>query len=460
MGCGVGASQGTLIKGGAVLESMHSVDTIVFDKTGTLTTGRAVLGDDCSEELLNSLPDSDPLLQNLPTTIDKTNIALWLAACAEAQSEHPLAKSIINAARSKWGNDVTCSREGVHVENFVVAPGRGVECWVSKAGWGRWNVRVGSRQWAKAPSNENCDNLLASSYSTEGDDLAAGIRSSGQIAVYLSVNEPQSQKPRRVISVFGILDPVQKQAKSTVAALREMGVDVWLCTGDHELTARAVARSIGIDEDNVCAGVSPEGKADLVTRLQKRDRSLPPKGVRRLRKTRQSGKVAVVGDGINDAVALARADVGIAIGAGTEVAVEAADVVLVRSSLHDVVVAFHLSKVVFRRIILNFVWATGYNIFALPFAAGVMYPFTDFRLPPELAGLMMAFSSVSVVTSSLLLRRYLRPTIVEDGKLKGGKGCLMVVENLLSRLCLRCGDSCPQYERVPLKLQTDEMELV
>jgi hypothetical protein len=152
---------------------------------------------------------------------------------------------------------------------------------------------------------------------------------------------------------------------------------------------------------------------------------------------------------------VARADIGIAIGAGTQVAVEAADVILVRSSLHDVVVALHLSKVVFRRIKLNFLWAMSYNVCALPFAAGILYPFTSFRLPPELAGLMMAFSSVSVVTSSLLLKNYTRPLIREDGSIEGGDG-------LLSRLVVAvdgghawCSSQLSgeqRYEDVPTKL--------
>lgn len=261
-----------------------------------------------------------------------------------------------------------------------------------------------------------------------GESQAEYLRQHGHIAVYVSVLAvvlPPSKLPttttsdetrrRRVIGVLGIVDSIESDAGSTVAALQRMGIEVWMCTGDHEMTAKAVAREVGIDADNVCANVSPEGKADLVTRLQKRRHTVSSWFGRA---QKRPGSVAVVGDGINDSIALARADVGIAIGAGTEVAVEAADVVLVRSNLHDVVIALHLSRVVFDRIKINFVWAMGYNLFALPFAAGVFYPLTDWRLPPAFAGLMMAFSSVSVVTSSLLLRLYTKPTISHDGCLE------------------------------------------
>jgi Cu+-exporting ATPase len=442
VGTGIGATHGLLIKGGAVLENMHSVDTIVFDKTGTLTTGKVVLGVDKSLELLQNISSDDPLLQNLPTKIPKDQLALWLAACSEAQSEHPLAKAIVNAAKGRWGNDITCSSEGVSVDSFRIVVGMGVECTVAKRGWGIYSVRVGSAEWAKASSHEfTIDDEKASFSDSTGDKEAIDIRKRGQIAIYISVLNVSStqQVARRVIGVFGIVDPVQRESRSTVAALRKLGIDVWLCTGDHELTALAVAHECGIDEENVCAGVTPEEKANLVTRLQKRNRGRTARGF-----------VAFVGDGINDAVALARADVGIAIGAGTEVAVEAADVVLVRSSLHDVVVAFHLSKVVFRRIMMNFFWALGYNVFALPFAAGILYPIMSKPLQPEWAGLMMAFSSVSVVTSSLLLRRYRRPSIDVDGSLKGASGCLMFLESTFTHFSSRCYQSCSQYENIPL----------
>lgn len=468
VGTGVGASHGLLIKGGSVLEEMQAINTIVMDKTGTITRGRAILGE--KTELVQDL--LDPLLKNAPSKVlstpsktshskngsndkgGKHNLALWLATCAEQQSEHPLAKAVVNAAKSRWGGDVTCAYEGVTVEDFYVMPGSGVECVVSKPSWGSYIVRVGNKQWAQEPVQDagTAEASLVEKVAAgdiTGDSEIAQLRELGQIGVYVSVlqscvepsapdllgspistvqSHDESYRLRRVVGVLGIVDPIADQAKSTVSALRLLGVDVWLCTGDHIATARAVAKQVGIDEANVRAGVKPEEKAELVSQLQARTGWTS--GSVRQHNTDNStsdgacSRVAFVGDGINDSIALARANAGIAIGAGTEVAVEAADIVLVRSNLHDVVIALHLSKVVFRRIRMNFAWAMLYNVIALPFAAGLLYPFTDFRLPPEYAGLMMAFSSVSVVTSSLLLRNYTRPIIHEDGTLEGGSGIL------------------------------------
>ena len=389
-------------------------------------------------------------------------VCLWLAACAEKQSEHPLAKAIVNAAQSSWGADVTGSSEGVHVDEFLVVPGSGVECVVRGPVFGDWRVRVGNKAWVNEAltETEDADSVC------EGEMEIGEVRRMGRIGVFVSIL-PESQflskwdrngmpHRRRIAGVIGIADPIQAEAKSTVAALQLMGVDVWLCTGDDEVTALAVAKEVGIPDDNVCAGVKPEGKADLVSRLQKKDRST---SLRRDKRTlrHQQGRVGFVGDGINDAIALARSDVGIAIGAGTEVAVEAADIVLVRSSLHDVVVALHLSRVVFRRIRLNFIWALAYNLMALPFAAGVFFAFTNFRLPPQFAGLMMAFSSVSVVTSSLLLRTYSKPTILSNGTLRhAGCGCSRVYPELVQSF--RRG---PAYSDIRRATSDDEsLELV
>ena len=419
VGTGIGATYGILIKGGAVLEGAHGINTVILDKTGTLTSGKAVLS-----QVREFICANDKISMNLPDRVPRQHIVLWLAACAEKQSEHPLAKAVVNAAKAVWGGDVTCSHDGVEVRDFQITVGSGVECLVQKPNWGEWRVRVGNRAWAK----EALLNRDETTVESVGDADIEEIRQSGKVGVYVSVLSEQqylervdrSGNPhsRQVVGVLGISDPIVAEAKSTVLALHMMGIDVWMCTGDDEITALAVAREIGIDEAHVCAGVKPEGKADLVTRLQKR-RSYQGGGLSGPR----NGRVAMVGDGINDAVALARSDVGIALGAGAEVAVEAADMVLVRSSLHDVVVALHLSRVVFHRIRLNFVWAMGYNILALPFAAGALYPFLSWRLPPEFAGLMMAFSSVSVVTSSLLLRTYRKPVILDDGSF-AKSGCL------------------------------------
>lgn len=426
VGTGVGARNGLLIKGGAVLENAHQIDTVIFDKTGTITTGRAVLKERI--ELIDNTKDSDELLHNLPSQVDKHCLSLWLAACVEMNCEHPLGLAIVNSAKSIFGSDFTLSRDGVKVKDNITFPGQGVEALVSRDGWGAWRVRVGKRSFVHAKPGSTKDGTL-SDVTYRGDREVTYLRSLGHIGVYVSViSEDKIQDPNesmRTIGVLGVVDSIEANARSTIAALKGMGIEVWMCTGDHEATAKAVAANVGIAEENVCADITPEGKADLVSRLQHRtklgnDASLLNQSNRSL------CKIAVVGDGINDSIALARADVGIAIGAGTSIAVEAADIVLVRSNLHDVVVALHLSRIVFDRIKLNFVWAAGYNILALPFAAGLFYPWTDWRLPPTFAGFMMAFSSVSVVTSSLLLNFYTKPVIHEDGSIHDERCCSLL----------------------------------
>jgi len=417
VGTGVGATQGILIKGGAVLEQMHSVDTVIFDKTGTLTSGKAKLSDQIT--YTNDV-NYELLAQNIPPCVAKNKVALWLAVCAEAQSEHPLARALIEAAKDAWGGeDLTGAADGVHVDSFNVQPGRGVECRVSKTQWGGRMIRVGSREWCKEPIMPS---TRIEADDTTGDKDVAVLRDEGKIAIYVSILDLAADR-RHVIGVFGIHDTIKPEARSAVSALKAQGVDVWMCTGDDRQTALAVARAVGINEANVCAGVKPQEKADLVTRLQKANN---PPGRQSRDKNRRNDyrKVAMIADGVNDSIALARADAGIAIGAGTEIALDAADVVLVRSNLHDVVVAIHLSCVVFRRILLNFFLALCYNVIAVPFAAGLLYPLTDFHLPPSLAGFMMACSSVSVVTSSLLLRRYKRPIIEDNGVVHGTATCL------------------------------------
>lgn len=462
---------------------VHFLISIIFiqpvvDKTGTLTTGRAVVGSriEYASQVFteNSTLDTSgawkKLFQCLPSAVRQCDIALWFACCAELRSEHPLGRAIVNAGKEIWGDilnpisrgNVESNKENetaasLSISEFQVVPGRGVECTLNDPSQDMsCTVRVGNQSWACGLEDPS-DGLICKAnigYDTTADEDVRLIRAQGQIGVYVSVkNNCVDSDDYVVLGIIGILDPVKREAKSTVAALKCMGVDVWMCTGDHELTAQSVAREIGIDEDNVCSNVSPEGKADLVKRLQKRRR-------RNGRRQKLDNRVAVVGDGINDAVALARSDVGIAIGAGTEVAVEAADIVLVRSQLHDVVVSLHLSRVVFDRIRLNFFWAMAYNLFALPFAAGLLYPFTEWTLPPAFAGLMMAFSSVSVVASSLLLRTYVKPVINDDGRLDE-RGCASC--NAVS--CLLNNPLCHLFERNHKRLygyplENDDIELI
>jgi len=194
-----------------------------------------------------------------------------------------------------------------------------------------------------------------------------------------------------LMGILGIADKVKPEAKQTIDALRKMGIESWMVTGDNERTAKAIAAQIGIT--NVMAEVLPSMKA------------------RKVKEVRSGGKVvAFVGDGINDSPALAEADVGIAIGAGTDIAIEAAGMVLVRSDLRDVVTAIDLSNKTFNRIKINYLWATIYNLIGIPLAAGVLIPF-GIIIPPMIAGLAMAFSSVSVVLSSLMLKWYKKPLI-------------------------------------------------
>jgi Cu+-exporting ATPase len=217
------------------------------------------------------------------------------------------------------------------------------------------------------------------------------LESEGKTAVCVAVNGC-------LIGLIAAADAVKPEAAQAVAALRQMGIDVWMVTGDTRTTAEAVAEEVGLPRDRVVAGALPVDKVTEVRRLQ------------------QGGKVrvAMVGDGVNDSPALVQADLGVAIGAGTHVAIAAADMVLVRSSLLDVPVALDLARVVFRRIQLNFIWAAAYNAVAVPFAAGAFFPLTHTLVSPQYAGLMMALSSISVVLSSLALRLYTRPASVSE----------------------------------------------
>ena len=339
VGTGVGAEHGVLIKSATALELLHRVRAIVFDKTGTLTVGRP----EVTEVLVDGM------------TADE---ALGMAAAAEQGSEHPLGEAIVRYAKEL----------GVAlppIEAFETIPGQGID---ALAPDGRILLGNGALMQARG--------IELGPWAARAEALAA----EGKTVVYLAF-------AGRLVAVIAAADVLKSEAPSAVAALRGLGLEVVMLTGDNRRTAEAIARRVGIDR--VLAEVLPADKARAVAALQ------------------ADGKlVAMVGDGINDAPALAQADVGIAMGSGTDVAIEAADVTLMRGDLRGVVAAVELSRQTIRVIKQNLVWAFGYNAVLIPVAAGVLYPLWGVLLSPMLAGAAMAFSSVSVVANSLRLKRW------------------------------------------------------
>ncbi|PHT57904.1 putative copper-transporting ATPase HMA5 [Capsicum baccatum] len=349
VGTGVGASRGVLIKGGQALESAQKVNCIVFDKTGTLTMGKPVV---VNTKLFRSM-----VLREF----------YELVAAAELNSEHPLAKAIVEYAK-KFREDEENPR-WPEVQNFESITGHGVKAVVHNKKLIVGNKSLMVDQGISVPLD--ADEILA-----EAEELA-------QTGILVSIDGVLS-------GVVAISDPVKPGAREVISLLKSMKVESKLVTGDNWGTANAIAKEVGISD--IIAEAKPENKAEKVKELQ------------------SLGKVvAMVGDGINDSPALVAADVGMAIGAGTDIAIEAADIVLMKSNLEDVITAIDLSRKTFGRIRLNYFWAFGYNLLGIPIAAGALFPSTGFRLPPWVAGAAMAASSVSVVCSSLLLKNYKRP---------------------------------------------------
>jgi P-type Cu+ transporter len=343
VGVGKAAEHGVLIRNGEALESASKLGTVVLDKTGTLTKGRP--------ELTDLLPlggfGADELLR--------------LAAVADRRSEHPLAEAIVRGARER-------GVEFGEPERFEAVPGHGVEATFE----GRV-VLVGNRKLMErggVPLNEF-------------EQGAGRLSDEGKTPMFVAVDG-------RPAGIVAVADTLKDDSVEAVRALRRMGIDVVMLTGDNERTARAVARQAGIER--VLAEVLPEQKAREVERLQSEG------------KARGGRLVGMVGDGINDAPALARADVGFAIGTGTDVAIEAADVTLVGGSLRGVVTAVEVSRATLRNIKQNLFGAFVYNVLGIPVAAGALYPVTGLLLSPIIAGAAMAASSITVVTNANRLR--------------------------------------------------------
>lgn len=340
VGTGKGAEHGILIKSAEALELAHKVSVVVLDKTGTLTTGEP--------HITNIIADNNYTESEI----------LQICASLEKQSEHPLAKAIIEAASEQL---VTF----LPVDNFTSVTGLGVKGEVNGKLFLTGNLK------------------FISENSIRSDDFkkqSATLASEGKTVLFVADNE-------KIVGIIAVADTLKEESKEAVKSLQAMGLQVTLLTGDNAETAKAIGREVGIE--NIKAELLPGEKEKIISSLQ------------------AEGKlVAMVGDGINDAPALTRADVGIAIGAGSDIALEAADVVLMHSKLTDVVTTLKLSNSVIRNIKQNLFWAFFYNILGIPLAAGAFYLLLGWKLNPMFAAAAMSFSSVSVVTNALRLRRF------------------------------------------------------
>jgi Cu+-exporting ATPase len=350
VGTGKAAENGVLIRGGDALEGAKRITAIVLDKTGTLTTGR-------------------PAVTHIsagPSVTEEE--ALRLAASLEVGSEHPLGEAIVIAARER-------GLELARVEGFEAIPGHGVTGVVDGRSVAAGNLRLMEMR-----------HVDVSGIEPEAHRLAG----QGATPIYLETDG-------QIAGLIAVADALRPETPEAIEEMRALGLDVWMLTGDHRGTAEAIAQQAGIPADHVIAEVLPEQKANVVSNLQT-----------------QGQVVAMVGDGINDAPALAKADLGIAIGTGTDVAMAASDITLIGGDPRGIITAIALSRRTVGTIRQGLFWALGYNVLLIPVAMGALYLRLDILLSPILAAAAMAMSSVSVVTNALRLRGFERPTSAEE----------------------------------------------
>ena len=346
VGTGKGAEMGILFKSAEALENLRSVGTVVLDKTGTVTRGKPAVTD----IVVATRTDGSPAMSE--------KALLKLAAALERQSEHPLAEAIM----------AECETRGIvarMVKDFAAVPGRGVTAREGQNVIAAGNVRLMDELGAKVPAG-----------------LAELFAAEGKTPLFFAKNG-------ELVGTITVADEVKETSAEAIAALRKLGVDVRMLTGDNRVTAEAIARRVGLNSKQVIADVLPADKERHVRELQD-----------------AGGKVAMVGDGINDSPALARADVGLAIGTGADIAKEGADVVLMRSDLMDVARAIELSRATIRNIKQDLFWALFYNGIGIPLAAGVFFPLTGWQLSPMFGAAAMSLSSVCVVSNALRLRTF------------------------------------------------------
>jgi Cu+-exporting ATPase len=362
VGTGKGAENGILIKGGSALEIAGKIQTIVFDKTGTITEGKPEVTDVVGSREWGVESGKEV----------STDILLQITAAAEKNSEHPLGQAIVREAE-KRGLSLPS------VSEFIAIPGRGIEAKIGVMEIFSSLLPIPHSPFPTLIGNKKLmdeRSIALDELTSAGDQLA----SEGKTPMYVAIDG-------KLAGIVAVADVLKKSSKEAIDRLHKMGIETVMITGDNKKTADAIAKQVGIDR--ALAEVLPQDKSAEVKKLQNENR-----------------KVAMVGDGINDAPALAQADIGIAIGSGTDVAMESADIVLMHSDLLDVPTAINLSKRTIRNIKQNLFWAFGYNVLGIPIAAGLLYLFGGPLLNPIFAAAAMSLSSVSVLTNALRLKRF------------------------------------------------------
>lgn len=406
VGNGVGARNGILFKTAACLEETGRVQVVALDKTGTITMGKPQVTNIVTAEGVNE----DELLK--------------LALSLEVKSEHPLAKAVVEYCKelSGAGDEV----EPLTVEDFQALPGNGLTAIYEE-------VELNGGNYEFISTKVNIPDQVK--------DIACELAEEGKTPLYFSCGE-------NVLGLIAVADVVKPDSVEAVNQLKSMGIKVVMLTGDNEITARAIAEQVGVDQ--VMAGVLPDGKEEAIRRLMEE----------------ASGKVAMVGDGINDAPALTRADIGIAIGAGTDIAIEAADVVLMKSRIMDVATAIRLSRKVLKNIKENLFWAFIYNIIGIPVAAGALYYATGLLLNPMIGAAAMSLSSFCVVSNALRLNLFkadgkmVEEAVEENILEEKGEEPNMITEKIMKIEGMMCGHCEARVKKILEELPQVEEAIV
>lgn len=395
VGGGLAAKHGILVKGGGeAFEKASRLDCVVFDKTGTLTLGGEPVVTDSRLFSVDTHSDKEKADTTLTKLPEKT--ILGIVSALEGNSSHTVAQALVSFCNTQ-------EKASLDVDDVEEIAGKGMRGTHHISSTSEVRMILGNELLM-----EEAAVVISPEAQSELESWKSEGRSVALAAVQMTEDSRDSDDKQswQLAAIFAISDPIRPEAPGIIQALHDRGTDVWMLSGDNQITANAIGKQVGIQSSNIIAGVLPSQKADRIQYLQKSLKARTSSF--KTENTQKRALIAMVGDGINDSPALTTADVGIAIGSGSDIAISSAEFVLVSSNLNALITLLDLSKFVFRRIKFNFGWALIYNMIAVPVAAGVLYPVVSngahVRLDPVWASLAMAMSSISVVLSSLALR--------------------------------------------------------